>query len=128
VFTSTGQTRATGVWYHLDVSIKYNGAGAVSEITMKVDGTTYVNASTFNLKQGLFDQVNIGAEHPNQYVDLDADDVFIDTSPLGGSVTRTGSFTADAEISAVPGGSGFTSTAARPAKARGAATKPASNS
>lgn len=84
IFTNTGQVRALDVWYHLDLLVEYNGAGAVSRVVVKVDGVTRIDASTFDLRAGSFDEVQVGAEHSLQYVDIDVDDlvIYVDPPPI----------------------------------------------
>jgi hypothetical protein len=110
-FDNTGQTRSTNVWYRWDVTVKYNGVGAVSRIVVKLDGTTYIDASDFDLDAGSFDMVQVGAEHPNQYLDLDVDDVIVELDPVLDGGPTVGSFTADAYIKRVGLSGSFTADA-----------------
>jgi hypothetical protein len=73
--TAGWSTRADNTWYHWDVRVEY--AGASSRVVAKLDGVVYVD-ETVSLKQGAFDMLQLGAEHPNQYVDLDADTIVLD--------------------------------------------------
>jgi hypothetical protein len=64
-----------GTWYKLDCLIEYLGVGAVSHIQVWVNDVEVVNASDFDLDSGAFDAVQLGPEHPDQFMDTDYDDI-----------------------------------------------------
>ena len=76
---------STNEWYHLELLVEYGGVGTVSHCQAWVDGVEVLDSSVFDLDSGAYDQVQLGAEHPNQYVDLDVDEVSIDLDPSTGT-------------------------------------------